>query len=154
MDLKTKFIGLMLIVLSSTVYAQELRVLEHIPAEKVGNGYNLAISPDGRFITFQDLKSSTVRVMDLGTKKIIAEFKDVDGIVYSTFTADSKSLAMYSVGTQTIRIWDFKEKSPGKGIVTLQLPEKPQFVSLDRIAAVPPFVFSPDGRYLATVHNL
>lgn len=94
---RTKFIFLLGLVLTpGLIYAQELKVLQHIPAEEIESsfydaafagtavwypvltGYNLTISPDGRFIAFWSARNLSVKVMELETKKVIAELDDVD----------------------------------------------------------------------------
>jgi len=118
MNLKTKSVlVLALIFVPSLVYAQELKVLEHIPAEKIESslyktigggvawypvlgGWNLAVSPNGRFIGFWSAKNLSFKVMDLETKEIITELDD----------ADLKDIKKFFWRNSTITILDRKPR--------------------------------------------
>jgi WD40 repeat protein/serine/threonine protein kinase len=103
----------------------------------VGHVFNLAFSPDSRWLALGQEKGM-VSVIDWASgQEVLREAKQVGAVTALAFSRDGQSLAVAGAEGQTVKVWDC---TTWQAVTTAEAP-----------GAVCDLAFSPDGKRLAGI---
>ena len=129
--------------------------IQRLEVASNSDGVDVDYSPDGQLIAAAIPASSTVRLWDAGTGKVVRDLTpDQPAVVYSVAFSptDSRLLAVGYAGTSEVILWDIDA-----GTELARLPgttDLPGFVSSANNSPVGALAFSPDGKHLVAGFGL